>query len=86
MEAILIGNNIDVYMNGKLCLDLIKENYGSTIEVGYIGNIKFAIYYLDGNPPSVYSANIKLDELFVWEKKLSSDEIYKLYDSYEWVD
>ncbi len=81
-----LGNNIDVYMNGYLWVDLIKTSYGFTKEANYSANMKIGKFYLDGNSNNLHSANMKLDELFLWEKTLSNDKIYKLYDSYDWVN
>ena len=83
-DTAMLGNNIKIYMDGQIRLDA-EQNFASdsfaNIYNGYLAISHYWLGTIFRWPPSM-----KFDEMFIWEQQLSNDDIYKLYESYLWVE
>ena len=74
-----LGNNMDVYMGGKLRPDdeKITSSWDEPNTEGYHGDLELAQYWLGYGYDYGY---IKLDQLMIWEERLNHDEVEQLMD------
>ena len=77
-----VGDNMEVYINGEVDTAQwrLTKPWSTANTEDYDGNLQLGLFEL-GNYWWA-TANIKLDELIIWEEQLPCDDAFRLYQSY----
>ncbi len=80
------GNNMEAFIDGLLRPDSGKITQAGFDEgpntANYDGRLQLGVYLLDSN---AYRGNMKMDDILIWERKISSEDVKRLYEAYPCV-
>ena len=78
------GNNLEAYVNGEQRPDSEKSTFNGFLfnapnTEDYNGGLHLGVFFLD-NPTR--RGNMKMDEFVIWEKKMPTEDVKRLYEAY----
>ena len=78
---LLLLDRYDAYLDGKIRpqSEKVTTNIGTPWSGTHDGRLDVGHYYV--NVENSNSANMQMDELFIWETELSCDDAIRLYNA-----
>ncbi len=85
-DGINNGTNMDAFINGIRRPDTEKSAeagfYGGDNTEDYDGRLQLGVYWIGHDTAR---GNMKMDEILIWERKISAEDVMRLYEAYPCV-